>query len=273
MTRMRSISNCLLAALLLFCALPLRATTLVVRLENGRILLAADTRQERLNPIQQTMRQSGAGDARCKVRAFGSMGFAMTGIVEYDGHGLTATLPDWNAYDDAAAAWKSAGANLHDLAADWAKRSATHFTRLYEADPERVKQLAGTNPDRLLQVAFFAGWDKAAPVFVVEILSYEPDSSPVIQVKAFDRPINDAPFSTNAVTQELIDGTTDRAQQATAEWDDLSENIAGNELAWKHVAFYIQKTAVYDPTVSPVVDVLSIPAGKPPEWLERGACS
>jgi hypothetical protein len=259
-------------ALMLAFASPAFATTLVVRLENGRILLAADTRQEVFNPDQETMRKSAGGDARCKVRALGTMGFAVAGVVEYNGQGSTEALPDWSAFADATDAWKSVGESIPDVAADWAKRSVAHFTQLYAVNPGRVKQLASSNIERLLQIAFFAGWGNGSPVFLVEILSYEPGSSPVIQVHTQDRQITEAPFSTNAITQELIEGTTDRAQRAAQEWDTVSESIVTTDLAWKHVAFYIQKTAAYDPGVSPVVDVLSIPAGKPAEWLERSAC-
>jgi hypothetical protein len=251
---------------------PLFATTLVVKLENDRIILASDTRQERFNPGSVAMIQSPGDDGRCKVRALGAIGFAVTGFVEYRSENPLQALPDWNANLDAAEAFGKAGNDIRAVAADWAQRAVSHFELIYGTRPAWLKQLASENPDNLLQVAFFAGWDKGSPVLLLEIVGFDAHASPVIRAREENRAISDAAFSTNAITQELVEGSSDRAQKVADEWDSLSESISTQDLGWKHVEFLIKKTAAYDPAVSPVVDVLSIPDGKPATWIQKRAC-
>jgi hypothetical protein len=251
---------------------PLFGTTLVVKLENDHIILASDTRQERFNPGSVAMTQSPGDDGRCKVRALGAIGFAVTGFVEYRGENSSQPLPDWNANLDAAEAFGKAGNDIRAVAADWAQRAVSHFELIYGARPAWLKQLASENPNNLLQVAFFAGWDKGSPVLVLEIVAFDEHATPVIRAREQNRAIADAAFSTNAITQELVDGSSERAQKAADEWDSLSEGIGTQDLGWKHVEFLIKKTAIYDPAVSPVVDVLSITDGKPATWIQKGAC-
>jgi hypothetical protein len=268
----RAIRVTVMLALWTFVSPALFATTLVVKLETGRILLAADTRQERINPGSVAISRSAGGDERCKIRSFGSIGFALTGFIEYKGGESSSALPDWSANSDAADAFAKAGDNIREVAADWGQRAAAHFAVLNRVHPEWLKQLAGTNPQSLLQVAFFVGWDKQAPIFLLELVSFDPSSASGIQVTEQSRPIGDAPFSTNAITQELIDGATDRAQHAADTWDAGSDGIATQDLGWRHVEFYIEKTAAYDDDVSSTVDVLAIPVGRPPVWLKKSAC-
>ncbi len=258
--------------MLLVFASSLCATTLVVKLDNGRIILAADTRQERLNPGSVAMIRSPGDDGRCKIRSLGGIGFAATGLIEYKGGGSSETLPDWNANVDAQDAFSSAGDNIRAVAADWAQRSVSHFTLLYGANPGWLKQLASTNPESLLQVAFFTGWDKGSPLFLVEIISFDPGSTPVIGVREQSRVVGEAAFSTNTITQELINAETDRAQRMADAWDTVAEGIATQDLGWRHVEFYVSQTASYDSDVSTGVDVLSIPTGKPTVWLKKSAC-
>ncbi len=259
-------------ALLAMTSPALFATTLVVKLESGRIILAADTRQERINPGPIAISRSAGGDERCKIRSFGSIGFALTGFIEYKGGDPSGALADWSANSDAAEAFAKAGDNIREVAAEWGQRAATHFAVLYRVHPEWLKQLATMNPQSLLQVAFFVGWDKESPLFLLELVSFDPSSTTGIHVTEQSRPIGDAPFSTNAVTQELIDGATDRAQRVADTWDAGSDGIATKDLGWKHVEFYIEKTATYDSDVSSTVDVLAISSGKPAVWLKKGAC-
>jgi len=263
-----------IAALILFipCALPLFATTLVIKLEGDRIILAADTREQRFNPGPTALTQAPGDDSSCKVRVMGQIGFAVTGFVDYVTTDSSDPLHDWSAYADAATAFVKVGGNMRLVAAEWAQRTATHFNALYKTSPDQVKQLAATNPDNLLQIAFFAGWEGRTPVLLLEIVFFDPKSSQPISVREIDHGVGRVAFSSNAITQELIDGTSDRAQKAADEWDATAETIPVGDLAWRHIEFYIKKTANYDSRVSPVVDVLSIPVGKPPEWVQRAGC-
>jgi len=258
--------------LLLLSVAPLFATTLVVKLETGRILLAADTRQERFNPGSTAMARSAGGDERCKVLSMGGIGFAVTGFIEYQGNGSSLKLPDWSANADAMEAFGKEGDDLRTVAADWGKEAASHFSLLYGTNPGWLKQLASSNPLNLLEIAFFTGWDKDSPLFLMEIIEFDPQSATGIRVIEQSRVVGDVAFSTNTVTQELIDGGTGRAQHVADEWDAIAENVPTQDLAWKHIEFYIKKTAAFDSDVSDVVDVLAIPAGKPAVWVQKGAC-
>lgn len=258
--------------LLLAATSPLDSTTLVVKLDNGRILLAADTREERFNPGTVALVRSPGNDQRCKIRSLGGIGFAVTGFVEYRGGDVAQKLADWNANSDATDAFAAAGDNIRQLAANWSQRTSAHFARLYAMNPDWLKQLAGINQQGLLQVAFFAGWDKDEPIFLIEIVSFDPAAPTGIQVREQIQPVGEAPFSTNAITQELISGETDRAQHIADTWDTLAETIRTEDLGWKHIEFYIQQTAALDSDVSATADVLAIPARKSATWLKNSAC-
>jgi hypothetical protein len=254
------------------CAEPLFSTTLVVKLENNQILLAADTRQERFNQGPTALVQGTGDDGRCKIRVLGQIGFAATGFLEYQANDPSNPAADWSAFADASATFDKVGDNIRVVAAEWAQRSASHFIALHAQEPERVKQMAGANPENLLQIALFAGWDRRTPVLLMEIVSFDPKASPMIGTREIEWPLGDVAFSTNTITQELINGVSSRAQKAVEEWDTKSEDLATSDLGWKHVEFYIEKTAAYDPGVSTVVDVVSLSAGKPATWLRKGAC-
>jgi hypothetical protein len=251
---------------------PSFATTLVVKLDSDRILLASDTRQEQFNPGSVAMIQAPGDDGRCKVSALGGIGFAVTGFVEYRSENSSQPLPNWNASLDAVEAFGKAGNDIRAVASDWSQRAVSHFALLYEMRPAWLKELASENPDNLLQVAFFVGWDKGTPVLVLEMVSFDAHGSPSIRSREELRPVSDAPFSTNTITQELVYGSTERAQKAADQWDSIAENITSQDLAWKHIDFLIKKTAAFDPSVSPVVDVLAISDGKPAAYIQKGAC-
>jgi hypothetical protein len=268
----RIIGRLAVSVFLLLCTLPLFATTLVVKLEDDRIILAADTREQRFNPGPSAMIQSPGDDSSCKVRVMGQIGFAVTGFVDYVTTDNSDPLHGWSAYADAASAFVKGAGNIRLVASEWAQETASHFNALYKTSPDQVKQLAGTNPDNLLQIAFFAGWENRTPVLLLEIVFFDPKSPQPIGVREIDHGVGRLAFSSNAVTQELIDGTSDRAEKAADEWDTMSETIPTSDLAWRHVEFYVKKTANYDSRVSPIVDVLSIPVGKPPEWVQRAGC-
>jgi hypothetical protein len=80
------------------------------------------------------------------------------------------------------------------------------------------------------------------------------------------------PFTSNPVTQELIDGKTDRAKVVQAEWNRKIRLIKPADLDLRRLEFLIQKTARYDPHVNRTVNVLEITATQKPHWLQNLTC-
>lgn len=259
----------------LLCALSLLdsaafATSIVVKFEESRILVVADSGATTLRPENQSSQSAGF----CKIRVLGPIGFAVTGSVDYQPNLPSDPVPAWSAYSDALGASQLHGDNLSAVALDWARRSISHYSEFYSANPNRVKQIAANSTQNVLEIGFFAGWDKkASPEVLYETIHFDPspglDKLDVYENKI---PSRELAYSSNATTQEFIDRETDRARGADREWRKLARTFPKNEVDWRQLEFYIKKTSEFDPGVSPEVSVLSIPLHGEPTWIRKGPC-
>lgn len=258
--------------LLLFCAHPASGTTIVVKFEKTRVLIAADTRADTSGPHLAEAKHQIADD-RCKVLSLGRTGASMIGLVDYHQAEPSDTIADWNAMSDAKLAYSAIGDDTQKIATEWAQRSVLHYQEFYREVPSRVSALASGNAQHVLDAAIFVSWKNQAPLFIVEVVTLDATRLLPISSAELTPPITDAERSLNSFTQELIDGETDRAKDVAKRWDMETKKFPPSELAWRHLEFLIEETSKIDPTVSPSSDILEIPIDGKPSWITKSACN
>jgi hypothetical protein len=259
---------------LMFGALqPAYATSIVAKLEKGRIILAADTREDRLeaSPLDS---QHAFHDGGCKIVPLGPSGAAISGNLDYKRNVPSDPVPNWSAQSDAIAAYGEHQSSLRETAEDWAQRSASFFKKFGETAPQRVKALATANSEHVLVDAFFVGWEKQAPLLIWEKVYLDEGALSIstIGVREQILPIRELPYTTNATTQELIEGNSARMKNAAEDWEAKSSTIPKGEHVWRKLEFVIKATGRYDESVGQIVDVLEIPAGGQAAWLQNSTC-
>src|SRR5271163_4217177 len=79
-------------------AAPAWGTTIVVKMESNRIILAADTRRNTLEKYSNPKTEHAFHDDSCKVIALGKSGFAATGNSDYERVELGDMVSDWSAF-------------------------------------------------------------------------------------------------------------------------------------------------------------------------------
>jgi hypothetical protein len=247
------------------------ATSVVASLGRQRIILEADTRADRLGPGFSGNVPHFRDDS-CKIIPLGPTAVAVSGYRDYKRNVKTDPVSDWDALLDAKAAYAEQGYNLHEMAKDWARRSAGHFDSFYAAAPQRVRQLASGNPDHVLVDAFVVGWQGRIPLLYWEKVYLDERVSSPIQMSEQLLPYRELPYTMNSVTQELIEGNSQRMRDAAAKWKEWSLTIPTNEHDWRWVEFLIKSTGSYEESVGQKVNVIQIPAGGQAEWLQNLTC-
>jgi hypothetical protein len=150
----RAIWPLLLLSLLLIGADTGYCTTIIIRMDKGRILVAADTR--RIGQAADN-RQASVHDDQCKVLHFGQIAVTMTGMAGYD-RAPSDVAQASNAFDGARNAYTSNGKDLDGLANNWALRVKGYFDELYAIHPDTVTALGQVNSQHMLVRAFFVMW-------------------------------------------------------------------------------------------------------------------
>jgi hypothetical protein len=244
------------------------ATSIVVQIESSRILIAADTRGAKLNIGSKAFEET-----ECKIVLLGNAAFAVTGNVDYVRNSLSDSMASWDARTDARDAFAAQHGDLLATANDWASRGKQHFMSFYFSNPSRLKQLAQANDQNILLAGFFSGFqDGEARVLVRFIYLDENSLSPILD-KQVVLPQRESPYSSHGLTQELIDGHSERAQAANAEWLKKSASIPPSSQVFRRIEFFIQATSNYDDGVGTQVNVLEISPHENPRWLQNSTCS
>jgi len=240
------------------------ATSVVVQLGPNRIVLAADTRGTKLNRGSTSVE-----DAECKIVPLGNAAFAVTGNEDYVPNQQNDQIASWNSRSDARMAYTEQNGNLTATLDDWIARAKQHYSSFYTVDPIRVRQLAGK--DNVLLVGFFLGFQDDKAVLLAGIIYFDERAESVI----LDKKVvvsQQALYSSNATTQELIDGQSERARAANTVWLAKAKSIPISARMLRRVEYLIQFTSNYDPTVGTRVDVLEVFQHKSPRWLQNFTC-
>jgi hypothetical protein len=244
------------------------ATSIVVKLEKNKIILAGDTRLGRLD-----VGSSGNvfHDDGCKILPLGTSAIGISGNLDYKRIDPYDRLPDWDAISDAEAAYAQYNKNLQAMADEWARRAVLHYNAFYKLVPKRVRELANVNSDRVLLDAFFVGWlGPNTPVIIWEKIYLSETLHPAVHSNSQILYYRSLPYTTNSITQQLIEG--DRATFTANKWKPESMKIPEDERGWRWLEFLIKATHDYDESVGPHVNVLEIHFDRQAKWLQNLTC-
>jgi hypothetical protein len=246
---------------------PAMATSIVVQLEHDHIIFAADTRG-----LKQDTGSQSTNEGECKIVPLGTAAFAITGNMDYVRHQLDDAIASWDSRSDAREAYIEQHGNLVATADNWAARAKRHYSSFYLVAPNRVKELAAANSQNILVRGMFVGFTGKQAVLVVRDVYLDEKALPPILEKSMSLPERSLPYTSNGITQELIEGHSARKATADAAWLKLSSSIRSSSMSLRHVEFLIQATAQYDATVGERVNVLRITLDHSPRWLQNFTC-
>ena len=255
------------AVLLLLLNGSVGATSIVAQVDPDRILFAADTHGDKLDPDSKS-----SNETECKIVPLGNAAFALTGNMDYVRHQLNDPIASWDSRSDAREAYTEQSGDLVATANDWATRAKRHYSSFYLANPARVKQLAKANDQNILLVGMFVGFQGGKALLLFEFVYLDEHGLQPILRKQLVLPARKLPYSSNGITQDLIDGHSERAKSAEAAWLKKSSSIPFSTRAFRRLEFVIQVTAKYDETVGTRVNVLEIFPHEGPRWLQNFTC-
>lgn len=264
----RNLTLLLTASIVLLGLNSARATSVVVRMSEKRITLAADALARR-----RYTNASGPYSA-CKIVSSGNAAFAVAGNIDYQKTDPMDTVAEWDARVDARQSFGLHPADLYAAAQEWAARAAQHYSSFLAAQPGRVRELASANPQHVLVLGTFTGWDvRNSPVLIFEWVYLSVTNGPAVETKAFVLSPRKLPYTTNATTQELIEGNSPRTVKTLMNWQAASSKLPRPEQRWRWLEFLIQSTSEYDDTVGRDVNVLELAPGATSRWLQNINCT
>lgn len=254
-------------AVLLLSVVGSSATSVVVRAESDQIFIAADTLASR-----RFTAASGPYDT-CKIVALGNTAFAVAGNIDYRPTEASDRIPTWDARIDARQVLEAHPGDLNAAADEWAYRATAHYAAFYAADAARVRELAHANSQHVLVLGTFTGWEgNARPTVIFEWVYLDSSKSAGVATRKFVLPSRARPYTTNALTQELIEGGSPRTLKAESDWRLVSEKFPLADRSWRWLEFLIESTAEYDPTVGQHVNILELGSDGTSHWLQDYGC-
>jgi len=248
--------------LVICLAILAHATSVVAKVGKEKIVIAADT-----------LGIDAAGtihEDQCKILPLGKYVFAAASIASF-----SSTWPNSSAWDskiEAQAAYRSHEGDIEAAAHDWLERAERYFSNLRGADRLRARSMVASSPDHVLAVGVFVGWSAEGEAeFLLEAIRFKESSPEQVEhlIEVFGS--RDLPYTTNLITGELIEGHSDRANEAGREWEMKSKTFPKAEREWRWLEFLIQKTGTIT-QVGQQVDVLQFTRTGHSKWLQRRAC-
>jgi hypothetical protein len=255
-------------ALILLLSAPASSTSIVVQLDSTRILFAADTHGDKLDPGSQA-----SDEAECKIVPLGHAAFALTGNMDYVRNRLDDMVASWDSRVDAREAYAAHNGDLPATVGDWSERAKRHYTSFYRANPARVAQLAKANTQNVLLVGLFVGFQGGQSTLIMQTVYLDESQflTPIL-----DRQIvlsaRDVPYTSNGITQELIEGNSERASASQSTWAAKSKSVPASEQKQRRVEFFIQETSKYDRAVGTHVNILAVSPDMEQRWLQNSTC-
>ncbi len=260
-------STCTFLFTVLCTLTPCLATSVIVHVNDRHITIAADD-------LATRMFASNAGPyAACKIVPLGRAAFAVAGNIDYKRKDASDSMGDWDARADARTAFLHHIGDLGATAAEWASRAAAHYSVFLGAQPARVHELAAANRRHVLVLGTFAGWERNNEAVVIfEWVYLDVSAGPAIKTRRFVLPSRTLPYTTNATTQDLIEGNSVRSTQVLTDWQLASETFPSPERRWRWLEFLIQTTSDYDHSVGREVNVLDLTPHENANWLQNHSC-
>jgi hypothetical protein len=243
------------------------ATSIVVQVDAKRIFFAADTHGDKLDTGSQI-----GDESECKIVPLSHAAFAITGNMDYVRNRLDDTVASWDSRVDAREAYGAHDGDLLATVADWSERAKRHYSSFYRAAPTRVAQLARANNQNILLVGMFVGFPGGQATLIMQLVYLDEKQLTPILDRQVVLPARDLPYTSNAITQDLIEGHSERAMSAEAEWRKKSASIPASERKLRRLEFVIQETSKYDRAVGTHVNILEISADQNPKWSQNSTC-
>ncbi len=260
------------SVLILTLSIPVGATTVILDVRANKIIVVADSRAVDTNLNSKTVR-----DDKCKIVVLGNeIAFAETGQEGYTPAGVRDPVPGWHGTVEAINAYN--GTPDHEIdavAKTWAIQVTDNFQRFYGFAPQRVR---GLTVQGVLMEGLFSGTNREgkvqlylARVALDDTLQTREGASIPIGYSVDLLPPKDRPYTTNAVTQELLDNKTERAKKSANLWTKTSIDIplADRRLRW--LEFLAEETSKYDPEVHAPINAVEI-RPKLAFWLQNKTC-
>lgn len=251
-------------------------TSIIIDIGPGRIIIVADSRV-----VERNSRGGTTGrDNQCKIIVAGNrFAFAETGNEGYTREGSKDFVPEFHGTAEAVRAYTNVpDHDLHSMAETWARQLTNDFQIFYFADSQRLRRLSIQG---IILLGIFAGGSRrgeltayTAKIEIDDTLqTREGASIPVGYVVEEFPPKSSSigQYSTNAVTQELLDGSTVRARKAARLWEEKSRGVRKADLTIRRLEFLIEQSGLYDSEVGgPINAVLVTPDSA--TWIERTTC-
>lgn len=263
-SKIRSFASSL--AMCVLAAPQLHATSIIVRLEKDRILVATDNRAG-MTSRSAFGSSSSTVDNACKIHLFGGTAVAVAGTIS---NSESRSHQGWDAFSDAQMAYQLKGENTAEFAKTWDKLSADHVAAYALSNPNFVNDFGIKSGATIMYGAYFLRWIFGSPVVLLEWVA--PEANRIQTYEYVVPPALGAEMSTNAKTEELIKGETPRAQAVARKWKLLSRQYPQSDVSWRHLEFLIRETSKLDTDVSPSADVLEITTSDKFIWLHKSAC-
>lgn len=238
------------------------ATSIVIELQGQSIVIAADA-----------LGIDSAGtvhEDQCKILPFGRAAFSVTGISSFSP--TLTSGSNWDAKSVAQAAYAAHADDIEAAADDWGGRAERYFGGLAISDRLRARSLVESDPEHVLFAGVFVGWDshRVAKLIFEMVRFEEPDLLHTQHRRAVLTPRN-LPYTTNVITQQLIEGNSARSQAVNHEWRIRSKEFPTSERGWRWLEFLIEETSKWD-KVSKKVDVLELNRDDHSKWLQNLTC-
>jgi hypothetical protein len=277
--RIARMSIACLIATIMVC--PANATSIIIDFTKDRIIFVADSLVTYIDPEKQTAKID-----VCKLTALGGeFIFAESGYTGYTHRLLSDPIPEWEGTSEALRAYDLvSNHDLYSVAQNWMVNVSGYFKQLYSADPSKIT-LAASQQGGLLVKGFFGGksGDGSLAVYIVTIgvagsmsptLTLMPPSlllaTPITNEISKIEPRK--PFSSDNITQELLDGQTERAKKSAEKWQKEVRKIPKSKRNVRWLEFLIQETGTFNSSVGGAANVLSVSANKSVVWICNQTC-
>jgi hypothetical protein len=256
------------AVLALLLSAQANGTSIVVKVKQQRIILAADTLQGVLT--EQSRQQPTSPHNSCKIVVLGKVAFAALGHPSYERVNIIKDpVESWDAYDDARNTYDLHPKDIQAMAEDWGKEESDHFARMYSHWKEMVVGMAADSDENLLLRGVFAGWNKKGNAELI-FMSITLNGS-YIEHTPHSMPARSLPYSPNNLTKLMIESSVPNSKAVQREWASKSKDFPKEERDWRELEFFIQTTSDYQSNVGKDVDVVELtPSGT--KWLQKKAC-
>ena len=238
------------------------ATSVVVKLNEQKILIAADT-----------LGIDSAGvvhEDQCKIVAFGKAAFAAASISSFST--TLPSIPAWDSKVAARSAYAASNGDVEAAANDWQARAEGYFGSLSALDRQRARSLVSSDPEHVLAVGVLVGWDShGVAELIFQLVRFEEPGLRQVQNRRYTHRPRDLPYTTSVITQELIEKNSARGEAVRAEWRLQSKNIPVSDRDWRSLEFFIVRTSKWD-NVSKGVNVLELGQDGHSRWLQNLTC-